>query len=128
MNDSQAAATALSEAMHADPNVVALGEDNGRLGPALRWVSQRSRGSEKAAISRAVPSVEPSSTTMSSRSSKVWPRTLRIAAPTYASRLYAGINTETVGCGGVTSSNPEYRAARGPAQAKEDGSRPSRRW
>jgi hypothetical protein len=57
----------------------------------------RSRGSVSDAKIVAVPSVEPSSMTMSSRSPKLCARTLTIASRRYCARLYVGMSTETVG-------------------------------
>jgi hypothetical protein len=49
----------------------------------------------------AVPSLEPSSTTMISKSRNVWARMLSTAAPIVDARLWAGTTTLTVGAWAV---------------------------
>ena len=64
--------------------------------PACRPMITCSRGSASAASRTAVSSVEPSSTTISSRSRKRWASTLRTASSTMCARLYVGMTTDTV--------------------------------
>jgi hypothetical protein len=65
-------------------------------GPRFGCRMQRSRGSSPARAS-AVPSVEPSSTTISSKSENVCARTLRTARTTHSRRWYVGTIIETAG-------------------------------
>ena len=58
-------------------------------GPA----TNESRGSEKLRTTAPVPSVEASSTTISSKSARVWARTLRIASPRNVAPLLVGMQT-----------------------------------
>ena len=65
--------------------------------PAWAWRISRSLDSATPSATSAVPSVEPSSTTMSSQSAAVWRRTLSIVSPTYRAVLNAGTMTENRG-------------------------------
>ena len=66
----------------------------------------RMRGSANASATSAVPSREPSSTTISSQSERVWHRTDSIASPIVAALLYAAMTTLNVGGDGTRSTAP----------------------
>src|ERR1700734_1845196 len=74
------------------------------------------RGSAMAAKILCVPSVEPSSTTISSRSSRLCPRTLFSVSAMKVSALNAAITTVTLGdiCAFQTSGDTDGRRARKP--------------
>jgi hypothetical protein len=67
------------------------------LEPPFRWRMTKMRGSWKVEMRSPVASEEPSSTTMSSKSRRVWARTERGADWIVSAALYAGTTTVNVG-------------------------------
>jgi len=67
--------------------------------PALSCIIYLIRESPNAATTDSVPSVEPSSTTITSKSLNVCSRTLLMESPIVSARLKVGMTTLTLGIG-----------------------------